>query len=247
MNCSTDLGFPGFKRIALGGASMRVKLSSLATLTVCLLFLASSAFAGTFSIPVANYSFETLPVGGLNNDCSEGGLYPGCAYSTGEPIPGWTITGATGQWTTGGYVGNPPAYDGSVLAYSNGGTISQNVIAAVAGETYTLNVEILHRTDVPMTGIAQLTLNGVVVATATGIDPGPGKWSDWTALFTATPAEAGQELGILLSGTGQQADFDYVQLEASILEASIDEPSTLATLLGSSIFGLAAVLRRKLI
>jgi len=116
------------------------------------------------------------------------------------------------------------------------------VATVVSGDTYTLQVEILHRTDVPMTGIAQLTVNGVVVATATGMDPGPGKWSNWTALFTATPAEAGQELGILLSGTGQQADFDYVQLEGA---SPISEPGTLAVF-GSGLFGLATMLRRKL-
>src|SRR5271166_6511928 len=212
---------------------MKIKVTTVAALTMCLLFLASDAFAGSFSIPVANYSFETLPAGGFNNFC--GGS---CAYTTNEPIPGWVTTNEfqTGQWTTGGYLGNPPAYDGNVLAYTNGGTISQNVTTAVAGDAYTLTVEILHRTDVPMTGVAQLTLNGVVVATATGVDPGPGKWSQWTALFTATPGEAGEELGILLSdgGKGVQADFDLVQLNGA---SPISEPSTLATLFGSGIFG----------
>jgi len=95
-----------------------------------------------------------------------------------------------------------------------------------------------------MTGVVQLTLNGVVVATATGIDPGPGKWSEWTALFTATPAGAGEELGILLSANSLEGVFDDVQLNGA---SPVPEPSSLATLFGSGIFGLAAVLLRKLI
>lgn len=215
---------------------MRAKFSSVAALTICLLFLTSGAFAQI--IPVANFSFETLPSEGLNNSC--GGT---CAYSTGEGIPDWTTTGFyTGQWIPGGYAGNPPAYNGNYLAYSNGGTISQNVAVVIAGGTYTLQVEMLQRTDLPLDGVAQLTVNGVVVATATGTSGGPGTWSDWTAHFTATPAEAGKVLGILLTANGAQGDFDDVRL-------NLPERSNVALLLGFGICNLAAVFgfRRKLI
>lgn len=214
---------------------MRAKFSSVAALTICLLFLTSGGFAQI--IPVANFSFETLPSEGLNNSC--GGT---CAYSTGEAIPGWTTIGSDGQWIPGGYAGNPPAYLGNYLAYSNGGTISQNVAVVIAGGTYTLQVEMLQRTDWPLTGVAQLTVNGVVVATATGTSGGSGTWSDWTAHFTATPAEAGKELGILLTANGAQGDFDDIRL-------NLPERSNVASLLGFGIFNLAAVfgVRRKLI
>jgi len=215
---------------------VRAKFSSVAALTICLLFLTSGAFAQI--IPVANFSFETLPSEGLNNSC--GGT---CAYSTGEGIPDWTTTGFyTGQWIPGGYAGNPPAYLGDYLAYTNGGTISQNVAVVIAGGTYTLQVEMLQRTDAPLDGVAQLTVNGVVVATATGTSGGPGTWSDWTARFTATPGEAGEELGILLSANGVQGDFDDIRL-------NLPERSNLVLLLGFVIFNLAAVFgfRRKLI
>ena len=142
-------------------------------------------------------------------------------------------------------MGNPNAYDGMVLAYSNGGTISQDVIPVVAGEHYTLQVEILHRTDAPLLGVAQLTLNGVgnVVATATGSAGLPGTWNLFTAHFTPTVAENGETLGILLSANGVQGDWDDVRL-------SVPERSNLAMLLGFGVFNLAAVLgvrRRKLI
>ena len=109
-----------------------------------------------------NYSFETLPAGGLPIPC--GGT---CAYSIG-PVPGWSDSGTAGQWITGGFAGNPPAYDGNVLAWTSGGTISQNVTTAVAGEPYTLLIEILHRTDQNMGGVAQ-----AVAQRCTGRD---GNW-----------------------------------------------------------------------
>jgi hypothetical protein len=140
----------------------------------------AAAFAD--AIPVANPSFETLPSGGLNNFCGES-----CAFSTGLAIPGWNTTGSqTGQWITGGFDGNPPAIDGSVLAYSNGGTISQEVGSAIAGDTYTA------RTDAPLDAVVQLEINGLVVATAAPAVPQlAGTWANWTAVYTATSAQAG--------------------------------------------------------
>jgi hypothetical protein len=190
------------------------------------LFLTSTAFAS--SIPVANFSFETN--NGFNNSC--GGS---CQYSTGIPIPSWNITGFTGQWITGGFAGNPNAFDGSVLAYTNGGTISQDVGSAVAGDTYTLQVEVLHRTDLPLTGVVQLEVGGGVVATATGTDSGPGTWNNFTAVYTATAADAGKTLTILLSANSGQGDFDFVRLDST---SAVPEPMTLF-LLGSGL-GLTA-------
>ncbi len=218
--------YPYLKLTALGGASVKTKLTSFAALTICVLLLASGAFAG--SIPVANYSFETLPSGGLNNSCGSG-----CSWSTNMPIPGWVTTNdyQTGQWEPNyGCCNGAHAYDGVTLAYTNGGTISQNVATAVAGQYYTLQVEIYHRADgYPMAGVAQLTLNGIgVVATATGTDNGPGTWNLFTAHFTPTAAENGHTLGILLSANGAQGDFDDVRM-------NVPEHSTLATLLGFGI------------
>jgi HpiC1 cyclase/PEP-CTERM motif len=195
-----------------------------------------SAPAWATPIAVNNFSFETLPTTGLPIGC--GGS---CAYSIG-PIPGWTNTGTSGQWITGGFLGNPPAFDGSVIAYSNDNSISQNVATAVAGTTYTLQVELLHRTDAPLAGVVQLEINGGVVATATGVDGGPGTWSDWTATYVATAANAGQTVTILLSTAGVQGDFDDVRLDAS--SVAIPEPAAL-TLLGAGLLGLGMVRRRR--
>jgi hypothetical protein len=192
-----------------------------------------SAPASATPIPVDNFSFETLPAGGLPIDC--GGS---CAYSI-APIPGWTNTGSSGQWIIGGFAGNPPAFDGNVIGYTNDDPISQNVATAVAGTTYTLQVELLHRTDLPLDGVVQLEINGSVVATATGLDGGPGTWNDWTAVYTAIAANAGQTVTILLSTTGAQGDFDDVRLNAAI-----PEPAAL-TLLGAGLVALGVVRRRR--
>ena len=213
---------------------MKLRFSLLAGLFVCLPILSYTAFAG--SIPVANFSFEMAPA--FNVFC--GGT---CEYTVGLPVPDWNTTGATGQWITGGYAGNPPAFDGSVLAYSNGGTLSQDVGTVTVGPTYTLQVEILHRTDLPMTGIAQLEIGGVVVATATGTDMGPGTWSDWTATYTPIAADAGKTLTILLTSSGEQGDWDNVRLTSSGSTA-VPEPAGML-LLGSGLVTVALAVRRR--
>ena len=192
---------------------MRPRFSSCALAVACLLLLTSSALAG--SIPVTNFSFETHP--GFNNSC--GGT---CAYTTGLAIPGWNSSGTTGQWITGGFNGNPPAFDGTVLAYASFGSISQDVGTATVGPTYTLQVEVLHRTDIGMTSVVQLEIGGVVVATATGPDAGQGTWNNFTAVYTPTASDAGKTITILLSAAGGQGDFDFVRLDST----AVPEPTT---------------------
>jgi len=150
--------------------------------------LVSVASAHASSIAVQNSSFETLPATWATDATPCGGS---CAYSSGS-IPDWSTTGATGQWIVGGYAGNPSATDGDVLAYSNGGSIYQTVGTAVAGTTYTLQVDVLHRTDLPLEGVVELEVGSVIVATAPVVDGGAGTWSDWTAAFTATAADVGR-------------------------------------------------------
>jgi hypothetical protein len=130
------------------------------------------------------------------------------------------------------------------LAYTNDNPISQDVGTAVVGATYTLQVEILHRTDVALGGVAQLEIGGSVVATATGVDGGPGTWSDWTAVYTPTAADAGKTVTILLSTNGSgQGDFDDVRLDATGGPTTIPEPASMA-LLGVGLLGLGMVRRR---
>ncbi len=193
----------------------------------------------TRPIAVANSSFEILPTGGLSNWC--GGT---CEYSEGGAIPGWKTEGNAGQWIVGGYKGNPSAIDGDVLAWVNAGEIYQTVGEAIAGTTYTLQVDVMQRTDWPMTGVVQLEIGSTVVATAVGVNAGPGTWSDWTATYTALAGDNGQPLTILLGSSGGQGDFDNVRLTESY---AAPEPATWAMLLaGFGAIGALALRRGKI-
>jgi len=209
---------------------MKIKPAVLPFGAIFLLGLITGSAMAT-PVSVVNYSFETLPSGGLPTLC--GGS---CAYSTGS-IPGWNDTGTTGQWITGGFNGNPNAIDGNVLAYSNYGSLWQDVGTAIAGSTYGLSVDLLHRTDGVLAGVAQLEIDGVPVVTASGADAGPGTWNDWTGVYTATAADAGKTVTILLSNNSgfYQADFDNVRL-------NVPEPDILY-LLGAGLLGLLALCR----
>ncbi len=191
---------------------------NLAVLAVAVVLVCAIGAAFADSIAVANPSFENLPASGLNISCGAP-----CTYDYGT-IPGWNDNGATGQWIIGGYAGNPPANDGSVVAFSNGGQIWQNVGSFGAGSTLTLSVEVLWRTDVPSDALVQLEIGGTVCGTATPVgSTAPGTWTDYTTSCTVTVAQAGEVDTILLTGTGTQGDFDDVQM-------TVPEPSALSML-----------------
>jgi hypothetical protein len=214
------------------------------TIRACLLTgfsLACATFAlGTasanISIPVTNPSFETLPVGGLPLPYSYGATY------SEAPIPGWTNfqgPGASGQFqpgTPGGVFNYIP--DGSIVAYSNGGIISQTVGATVqAGDTYTMSVFIGNRLDCCDAGgaSADLLVNGNQYFAA-GTVATLGNWTQWTATYVGTPVDAGDSITIQLNSLGGQGDFDAVSLTSSA--TATPEPGYAALML----FGLGSLI-----
>jgi hypothetical protein len=185
------------------------------------------------NIAVTNASFETLPPGGLPSGCGAG-----CSFSAGS-IPGWLTIGGTGQFQPGtaGFYNYVP--DGLTVAYSNGGTIAQTVsVTAAAGATYTLTGAFGRRTDTINPGSISLFV-GANQVVATGISPTPGDWSIYTASYTATLADVGSAITIVLSSPGSQGGFDNIILTA------VPEPASWAMLLvGFGMVGVAARRRK---
>jgi hypothetical protein len=209
------------------------------------LSFALTAIASASPIPVANFSFETLPAGGLPIGCAEGGT--GCAFSV-AAIPGWTNNGVSGQFRPGSntlYFNFIP--DGTIVAWSNtpGGTIFQSVGTVAANTTYTLQVDLGLRQD-PLhedsLGTVQLLIGSTPV-NATGIAPTIGNWSTFTATYNSVPADVGKTLTIQLTATGDQSDFDNVRLDGSSRTAVPEPVSTVLVGFGLAAFGVAA--RRK--
>jgi hypothetical protein len=178
------------------------------------------------SVPISNPSFETLPVGGLTD-----GGYCGSTYSL-AAIPGWTSSGASGQFQPFScYFTYIP--DGTIVGFTNGGSISQTVGATVTpGDVYTLTVYQGTRADSISDGgaTADLLVNGTTQYFATGAVASPGSWSKWTATFTGLSTQAGDSIAIELNGTGAggaQSDFDDVSLSYT---SATPEPGYLAAL-----------------
>jgi len=205
------------------------------------LILASTSYASP--IFVTNFSFETLPVGGLPLD----GCGAGCFYSEGPSIPGWTITGTyTGQFQPGPSAGNTAYFnsvpDGITVAYTDGGSISHTVAPLVQlGVTYTLQVDVGVRNDIGDPGTEALVINGNTYL-ATGTLPSPGGWSTFTATYTGLAADVGQPIAIQLASDSAQADWDNVLLSDSITD--VPEPASIV-LVGLAALALGAIGRRK--
>src|SRR3982751_3123746 len=131
-----------------------IKWNYLMLLTAAAITAATGSASPIF---VNNFSFETLPGGGLPSTCGTG-----CSYSA-APAPDWITTGASGQFQPGVLPG--PYFnslsDGPTNGYSNGGAFSQVVLPTVQlGMLYVLSVDIGFRLDTAFAGTARLLING---------------------------------------------------------------------------------------
>jgi hypothetical protein len=210
-------------------------------LTSAFAALAVMTAAPTVAAPITvdNWSFETLPAGGLNN----AGCGTGCSYSMGLNIPGWSMTGSSGQFqpgSTGAYFNS--VLDGLTVGYTNGGSIFQMLsTTALASTTYQLFVDLGFRKDIADPATISLEIGSQTVL-ATGIaDQLSGDWVTYMAVLTTTAADGGAAITIHLDSLGSQGDFDNVRLSDA---TAVPEPVTLS-LVGFGLAGTVFLRRRK--
>jgi hypothetical protein len=172
----------------------------------------------TTDIPVNDPSFEGLACG-----TTPGAIAQNCVPT------GWSVTGTADATLPpiGAWDGIP---DGSQVAWSNGGTLTQILSTTVApGTTYTLSVWVSERKNPANTFSPdiQLLAGSTPLITWTTSAPGgalPTKngdgtytWVDWTGTYTSPNSGSviGQALEISLGADSAQSDFDDVTLTAT--------------------------------
>lgn len=217
-----------------------MKFTSL-SLFLAILVLGCVAAPVRADITLLNPSFElgvTLP---LATSCGTN-----CSYNFG-PIQNWDQTGTAGLFQPNStyYVG--PVPDGSIVAWTSGGTISQILTASLTpNTTYMLSVDVGHRLDEPLGTeysiklYAGNTLLAMLPSSTSTITIPIGTFADETLTYTSGATVAPGDLRIVLSSDGNQANFDDVKLTAS----TVPEPSSLFLLAGG-LGLLALVLRRR--
>jgi len=190
------------------------------------------------SVPIVNASFESYNT--LNYACASQ-YGPNCAFNANVGIPGWDVTnGGSFQPSlitqTNPYNGQFYSIpDGSIVAYANGGSISQTLTSmALSDEAYTLSVFVGSRSD-HNAGSFVLSLDTILNGTITGtvcsvsgdaMTFATGTWVDETC--TGTPTTAGN-LYLNFEKISGQLDVDNASLNYS--PTSVPEPGS-ASMLG---------------
>jgi hypothetical protein len=198
-----------------------------------LLIVVSPSVAGP--IAIQNPSFENPLCGSPGSACG--------------PV-GWTISGGF----AGAFLPTSAAWDsipdGSQVAWSNGGTLTQALADSILPDTvYTLSVWVSQRWsagsflpqiellggDTPLFAMNNSNAGGSAPTTNTD---GTYGWVNWTMSWTSPSSGAiiGQPLAISLGSSGTQTDFDSVSLDVF---AAVPEPSAIV-LVAAGLLGLAA-------
>jgi hypothetical protein len=139
---------------------------------------------------------------------------------TGDPNTGWA-----GGWSTYDFTGliNPPATDGSIAAYSNGGTIYQILGShTIAEGVYTIRIDLGQRGDTAFGGfgLSVFSINGPngVVDLGGFNPPANPPVGGWTTLevsipITASSTAIGGNLQLNLDSAGTQTLADNVAVD----------------------------------
>jgi hypothetical protein len=124
-------------------------------------------------------------------------------------------------------------------------TIPLSTYTITAGDVITLQVDVAYTTHSGGTGqvgavaLYENSAASIVAQNTDSFTTLPDQtWETFTVTYTATPADAGRQIGILLSCNSYQDVFDNVQLSVT----SAPEPATMALL---AVGGLVTLIRRK--
>ena len=197
---------------------MKLRLLLGCVFAGCLLLFSGAAWADGISIQ--NASFEaTNP---LVDTCA------GCGSWNYGPIPGWTLTGSGGSFEPTSTTLDLPLPNGSIVAFSNGGSISQNLgVTLLPDSIYTLSVFVGDRLDAYHANYSLALMAGsTTLCTFSGSDAtiGAGLFANETCTYKSGATVPSGDLSIVLTSAGAQADFDNVSLNVT----SVPEPTSLA-------------------
>ena len=207
-------------------------------LALCGMLGAQASKADTL-IPVQNSSFETSS--GTTLSCGTG-----CSYNFG-PIAGWTQVGGNSgsvQLAATNALFSTGAPDGSMIAYTNAGSLSQDLtgISLQANSTYTLSVFVGDRLDGETTDYSFSLLAGTTVLNTFASNNSlitPGTFQQEFLTFSTGSSVPTGDLSIVLSSATAQADWDDVALSVAPNSdpTNTPEPGTFM-MLGAGILGL---------
>ncbi len=214
-------------------------------------------------IPISNASFEIVTNNANTAPCLTGGslkngffidaqtqfgLSNGCIDQS--PLPGWSITGGSAGVQSPGpsnFPGGIP--NGANVGYSNGGLLSQSVGDFLRIGTYTLEVGIGNRLDMPFLNdytISLLAGANTVGSHTNAVNPARGVFQTDTLVINIAAGDPrlGQPLQIQLLGNSPQVNFDDVRLDGPAPGTTIPEPAS-SGLIGSGICALFMWARRR--
>ena len=211
---------------------MRLRIFGLGAVLIGLALLGSPVRADSIAVTNGTFSQVNSTVG-LPDSCGTG-----CSYNE-ATIPGWTSNPGfvTGSFEpNASYFSSVPAPDDGIIAYTNGGTLSQELVPLAPDTTYTLSVDVGDRLDGTSGDYTISLVDGSTVLCSYSGDSdtiAPGTFADETCSFSTGATVPSGDLTILLSGDGDaatQADFADVTVVTP-------EPTSLA-LLASGLFSL---------
>jgi hypothetical protein len=218
---------------------VRLLISGVCALAFCIF----ATGARGDSITIQNASFEQIAfTNPLISPCNGPET---CAYNAGNPLPGWIIGGtnaSAGQFQPSSSYFSLPVPDGNIVAYINNGSISQTLgVFVLPDSTYTLSVDVGRRFDFTGVNYSLSLLDGSSVlgtCTQSGSNASiaAGTFADIALTCTTGASVPAGLLGIQLTGSGTQVDFDNVQLSVASA-VSTPEPGALALTFAGLLMG----------